>query len=529
MEIMSNLHPYLQRRGNRLFFRISVPTALRQVVGVREFTTTLRTGDRATAVPLALELGATAHRLFYDLTTSMNDKNMLKLLADARVKLRLDQTQEGMQDQVDEAHQLRIGTINQVKKDSERTIREATLKAEVQALRDVMTAFGAHSTQSLARPPLPDQAGKSAPAPSYPLLAAVIDAFLADYAKDKKPAMFKKQKPALDLLRELHGTKPLNQLKQVDLADYFKVVQGLPPRWAEKCKKRRIDARALALEDHPERLGKKTFDDNYEVPIRLLIRWARFNWQDQGFPINWTTEGVEFKGEDDEGNNKQRAMTLQELELLFHGALAPLRDDESQDHKWWLPVLGFYSGARVNELCQLNPQTDIGVSPEGVNYLLITEDTAGDDGLRKSVKTKVQRHVPLHHDLIKGGFLAYVKRVKSAGAKRLFPAWNPTNERASTQAERWFRDLLRDVNLRDETAGARLVGFHTFRHTLLTMAANSQPPVDAGPVTGHAAQNKSSTQRGYEGELSLPRKLERLTAIEFLLHPWREIPTNIRS
>lgn len=519
---MGNLHPYLQRRGNRFFFRISVPTTLRPLVGVREFTTTLKTGDRAAAVPLALELGATAHRLFHDLTTSMNDKNMLKLLADARTKLRIDQAQEEMQGQVDEAHRLRIATVHEARQESQRAAREAALVAEVRTLRDAMAVIGAHGAQTPLPPPSPHRAEKSAPEPAYPLLAAVIDAYLADYAKDQKRAMAKKQKPALDLLRELHGARPINQLKQADLADYFRVVQGLPPRWAEKCEKRGVSARALALEDHPERLGKKTFDDNYQVPARLFLRWARFNWQDQGFPTHLTTEGVEFKGEDDKGKNKQRAMTQQELEQLFHRELAPVRNDESQAHKWWAPVLAFYTGARVNELCQLNPQTDIGVSPEGINYLLITEDTEGDERVRKSVKTKVQRHVPLHRELVDGGFVAYVERVRRTGAKLLFPAWNPTNERASTQAERWFRDLLRDAGLRDETPGARLAGFHAFRSTLLAMAANSQTPVDAGPITGHADPNKSGVQRGYEGELSLPRKLERLLAIQFLIHPCRD-------
>lgn len=519
---MGNLHPYLQRRGNHFFFRISVPTALRPVVGVREFTTTLKTSDRAAAVPLALELGATAHRLFRELTTDMNNKDTVKLLADARMKLRIGQVQEEMQDHVDEAHRLRIATIHEAKKASERASREAALMAEVRALRDAMAVIGGRSAQTPLPQPTPFHVEKSAPEPAYPLLAAVIDAFLADYAKDKKPAMFKKQKPALDLLRELHGAQPLNQLKQKDLADYFKVVHGLPPRWAEKCKKRGMSARALALEEHPERLGKKTFDDNYEVPIRLFLRWARFNWQDQGFPTALTTEGVEFKGKDNEGRKKQRAMTRQELEQLFHRELAPVRNDENQAHKWWLPALGFYTGARVNELCQVNPQTDIGVSPEGINYLLITDETEGDERVRKSVKTKVPRHVPLHPELIERGFLAYVDRVRRTGAKLLFPAWNPTNERASTQAEDWFRDLLRDAGLRDETPRAHLVGFHAFRSTLLAMAANSQPPVDAGPITGHAAPEKSSVQRGYEGELSLPRKLDRLVAIQFLLHPCRD-------
>jgi integrase len=136
------------------------------------------------------------------------------------------------------------------------------------------------------------------------------------------------------------------------------------------------------------------------------------------------------------------------------------------------------------------------------------------------VKTGDEREVPLHPELIAGGFLDYVENVRKTSSKLLFPAWIPVNKRASTQAERWFRDLLRDAGLRDETPGGRLVGFHTFRHTLLTRAAESEPAVDAGPITGHTDAAKGGSQRTYEGERSLQKKLKLLNAIQFMFNPY---------
>jgi integrase len=243
------------------------------------------------------------------------------------------------------------------------------------------------------------------------------------------------------------------------------------------------------------------------------------NWQDQGFPVTLTTEGVEYLGEDDEGQRRQRDFSNEELARLFWIELAPFRTSADEDHKWWLPALAFYTGARVNELCQVNPQVDIGVSKDQIAYMLVTEDTEADERVRKSVKARRQRHVPLHPELIAAGFMAYVDRVRKSKSKLLFPAWTPTNSRASTQAERWFRDLLRANGLRDESAGRRLVGFHAFRHTLLARAANSKPPVDAGAITGHADPSKSSVVRGYEGELLLATKLRTLQGIEFGFNP----------
>lgn len=512
---MSTLHPYLQRRGHRFFFRIAVPAALRPIVGVREFTAALKTGDRGAAVPLALGLGATAHRLFHDLSTSMSSEDMLKVLAEAKTKLRVDQLRAEMTEEIDEAHRLRIAALQ--KAQAERDAERRELQAQVHTLQSALDrALSARGAFPVATPMAPPAAPAKVPCP---LLRTVIQDFLARYPNDRKPKMFAKHVAALAPLEALLGDRAVDQLKQRDIIEFFDLIEALPPRWAEKCKKRGISLRALADEDHERRLSKKTFTDNYLNPISIFIEKAQSNWQDQGFPLTITTRAIEFKGENDEGRNKQRAMTPGELKRLFHEVLAPLRDDKSQVHKWWLPMLAFYTGARVNELCQLNPQTDIRTSPEGIEHILITEDTEGDERLRKSVKTKVQRRVPLHPALVERGFLDYVSAVRATGSKLLFPAWNPTNGRASTQAERWFRDLLKESGLRDDTPAARLVGFHAFRHTLLAMALNSDPAVDAGPITGHADAAKSGTQRGYEGELQLHNKLKLLSSIQFTFRP----------
>ena len=63
--------PYLQPRGNTLFFRIAVPCDLRESIGGRELTKTLRTTDKRVAAPIALEYAAAAQRLFIDARVGM--------------------------------------------------------------------------------------------------------------------------------------------------------------------------------------------------------------------------------------------------------------------------------------------------------------------------------------------------------------------------------------------------------------------------------------------------------------------------
>ena len=161
-------------------------------------------------------------------------------------------------------------------------------------------------------------------------------------------------------------------------------------------------------------------------------------------------------------------------------------NDPSRIHCFWLPHVGLFTGARVNEICQLNPQVDIFQDSDSGSWCLgITEATESDSRIRKSVKSHDSRTVPIHKKLIELGFLEYVSRVKAAGAKLLFPNWKPINRRASGEAEKWFRQLLRETKLRDTTPKATILGMHTFRHTLLTYGAVQKPPLSLFCITGH--------------------------------------------
>lgn len=468
----------------------------------------------------------------------MDTEALKQLMAEMKVKLQSDAQIAELEAEFWAAHRQRIAEVRNANLAADQ--REAILQAQIKELRETLALLASGRSVPNAAPtgaaaipaspasmPAPTSSASTSAAGAIPgarhvpppTLGSLINDFLDGYPKEKKAGMFKKHQAALRLLKQLQGEKPVDRLRQTDLVDFFEVVERLPPRWQQQCTKLKVTPRELSQQEHSKALGKKTFEDNYVVPVRLLLKWARTRWQDQGFPVTLTTEGIEFSGEDDEGDNKQRALTQDELRHLFDRALAPYRADEGEDHKWWLPVLEFYSGARVNELCQLNPQTDFGLQ-SGIHFIRITAQTASDERIKKSVKTGDERYVPLHPDLVSSGFLDYVARVRKAGHKLLFPKWQPTNKRASTQAERWFRDLLRSEGLRDETPGRRVVGFHAFRHTLLARAANSSPQVDAGPITGHADGSRSGTQRSYEGELSLERKLERLCGIQFGFNPF---------
>lgn len=91
-------------------------------------------------------------------------------------------------------------------------------------------------------------------------------------------------------------------------------------------------------------------------------------------------------------------------------------DVKIRDHRYWVPLIMLYSGARPAEIAQLSIDD---VRQEHGHWIMhITTEGDGD----KTVKTDgSMRVVPIHKELIKLGFLDYHAGMKKAGQSRLFP------------------------------------------------------------------------------------------------------------
>ena len=83
--------------------------------------------------------------------------------------------------------------------------------------------------------------------------------------------------------------------------------------------------------------------------------------------------------------------------------------------------------------------------------------------------------------------LDYVSDIKKQGHKIIFPAWQPRGGKASANASKWFTRFIESIGLRDETQGARLSGFHSFRHTFITHAMQNKIQ-GVFAITGHETE-----------------------------------------
>lgn len=155
-----------------------------------------------------------------------------------------------------------------------------------------------------------------------------------------------------------------------------------------------------------------------------------------------------------------------------------------RDRGWrfWLPLLMLLTGARPNEICQLHTD-DLKRTKAGTWYLDVIE---GEDDDRKTLKTDAsRRRIPLHPELIKIGFVAFVQQRRRANPKdepRLFPEITPDKYgNMATYPTRRFRDHFIPAEI---TLGDRQT-LYSLRHNVRDALRRAKaPPTHCSPLQG---------------------------------------------
>lgn len=198
--------------------------------------------------------------------------------------------------------------------------------------------------------------------------------------------------------------------------------------------------------------------------LRTLLGYAMAN----GYRSDNPAVGVVITIKDAD-RLKRRSFDPLSLESIFTSPVykTPERPKAGRgEAAYWLPLLGLYTGARLEELGQLRVADVVAESYLAKNdevatswFLRITEDE--DDGL-KLKNAGSARLVPVHRVLEECNFLDYVEQMRELGHSRLFPLLKADKYgRVTAKWGEWFSKYRRDVC---GVTDRRLV-FHSFRHT----------------------------------------------------------------
>ena len=494
---------HLVRNPHSYCFRVNVPKDLQQLVGRRELRYSLKTGYIGVARVKAQIIAAQVHRIFFCLRkggkklTDLTDEQIQELVQQYLKKYiegletrHLDDdspivTREDFHSYLgdldsyknDIIEYLGVGDYETVEKNVALLLEENAIEginkdsaAYVKLCRGVLRAqlhgieiekkqmsSGLIETleDRFREEPVVSSIRTSNGREKGLLISEVIERF-ADEAKTNWRDKTKDENLAiLRLFKEVVGDLPIQSITRKKVGDFKQTLRKLPPNIKKNPKYRKKSISEIVRMEVPKVMSDTTVS-KYLTRVGALFNYARKN-------------GL-FEGENPAtGMNPPKAkrphearapFSKEDLVKLFSSE-DYIEDKHKEPYQYWMPILALFTGARLNELAQLE-LSDVKQAEDGVWVFDINEE--GEKDLKAESSKRI---IPVHPFLMeKLNFLGWVEHLKSKGETRLFPQFKKKKDGYGRTASRWFNEGYRKRCGIESTDG-RKRDFHSFRGTFI--------------------------------------------------------------
>lgn len=291
----------------------------------------------------------------------------------------------------------------------------------------------------------------------------VYEVFTRENPKGVKPDTIRMNREIIGWFAQHVGmTVPVSAIDKKAVREWKACLSQFPIKAAEVRELRGLSFKKIIAAN--ERLKRPTLSDRtvnkYLSALGAFCQWAMQNGHLENNPVTGMHLGKE------KTRSKVRPYTSDQLTTIFRSPLFTgcLSDDEPhrpgnvrpRDHRYWLPLLSLFTGARMGELAQL---LTADVRQDRDRWIIhVTRE--GDDA--KTTKTQgSQRVLPLHSELERLGFLAFHAERVEVGDRRLFPEIKPDARGAiAGNYSRWFGRYIARIGVKNDAS----VNFHSFRH-----------------------------------------------------------------
>ena len=273
-----------------------------------------------------------------------------------------------------------------------------------------------------------------------------------------------------EILMEILGpSMPVKSIKKNDLIRVKDVLIRFP---AHRSKHRRFRDKTvdeiLKMKDI-QPMAPKTVN-NYLIRFCSLFGWLHKRGEIDQNPASRLAIRLKKNPRD-----QRAALSKDELRKMVKF----LYRDPIHPERYWIPLLGMYTGARLNELCQL----DVADIVEIENVWCISINNKNGDP-KKAVKTKYAvRDIPIHQNLIKLGFFEYVKQRIDSNTSKLWDLKFDDREGYKRSVSRWFNRIKSEF-IDPEGNGKK--DFHSLRHAFISAHMNNNIEESVvGQLVGH--------------------------------------------
>ena len=306
-----------------------------------------------------------------------------------------------------------------------------------------------------------------------PLFSAVAEDYFKAKGEGLAPNTIQEIKQKVRCFIELNGDLPIKAYdKRKHIIHFKNSLLKLPSNWARKFNGKTLPEVLRVVDknknkyENTKKLSINSINEKYLSFVQIIFRYAL---NEAIIKIN-PCEGVKATDNtrSDIDTNNQSFYSQEELSLIFNksalftndkndlGEMGRLAGQALIDYRWLL-LLGLYTGARIEELAQLD-RADI-KQEAGIWYIYIH----GDPSTNRRVKNKSSvRKVPIHKHLLDIGFVKSFAKSNTGG--KLFSTFTAkaSNGKMSNGFSRWFSRYIDSLGLSKENRKI----FHAFRHSL---------------------------------------------------------------
>lgn len=505
---------YLLKQANIFHFRIMIPPDIRPLLGKRELRISLRIANKKRAQVLSRKLAPCIQALFMrlrnskrkvlvmyqegELTRDQLNKIIRDFVENALKSFEIKQAtgRPGNPGTIDEQleaydsaidHQARHFSMRQhvktmgphvdrileemgigLSKDTEsyQILCYELMKADIRILKanygKLRGRFQGTDMGSILKdldihqaPPAPSPSNMSTEELTI-LLADLLNEFCKRKIESNKwkETTVRNHQPKINAILQWFGKdQPVNHITVEDARNFAKLLELLPPGFA-----RLKEYGDISRLDPSELTGKheQTLDVSTRREYLNFVK-SVFNYAEENEYIskNPVISGLIPDKKTDTKADRLPFDDPQDLERVFNPDTY-LKWSEHHPSRFWLPLLGLYTGCRLEELASLYCEHVKEI--EGLWCIEIN-----DEYDRKVKNRNAIRTIPLHPVLVDHfEFPKYVNTVRTQGHLRVFPELKKAHNKYGHYFGRWFGRYLRNRAMISDPKKV----FHSFRHNV---------------------------------------------------------------
>ncbi|MRR53306.1 MAG: site-specific integrase [Deltaproteobacteria bacterium] len=480
--------PLLTRRGARYYFRVRIPADLCEFFSRRELKRSLQTADHRKARNMVKIETARAAITFEKMRDKALTREQLKQIAEDYLQTLLENWEQAREEgsgspqgittpehlrrnqlSFVEVYQkdLAVNDFSLIKEDLKIILEEMQrqglgieddqqltmlsrelLKKRIEASRiESERVVGNYSSkhevftrnrQEIVTPKQPErEQGKP--------LSVVIGAYVQEHLTFKKwtPKTEQENTSILAVFLELVEDRDITTITHQELMTFranLVKVPANPKKGRDKEGKPLKEIIEMGLPPISQRTVGK-----YLTRVASFFKWAKLH----KYVETNEAEGLTIKeSKKAKASGDRNTYGVDDLEKIFKA----LTYDHKKPESFWIPLIGLYSGMRIDEICQLHLE-DV-KSIEGIPCFDVNEE-----GSKKVKTVSSSRIVPVHPVLITLGFLDYVEQIRVQGKPRLWENCILKRDGYSQDFGKWYQRFNRKYITQE-----RKKVFHSFRH-----------------------------------------------------------------